>query len=81
MKIYSVGVTIYATVYVRGESAESAHETAGELRNLAVEVEGDDHNLFCGFEFNNPELPALSISPCVTIGDLEPVASVEEVAE
>ncbi|MNF08556.1 hypothetical protein D3C80_2090060 [compost metagenome] len=70
---------MHATVYVKADNAEAAHTKARELVNGSVEIVGDDRDLFCGLAFDNPCLPEMSLSPAITIGDLEGVESVESV--
>ncbi len=79
MKIYSVPIMIYATAYVKAESPDAAHEKAREMSNGTIEIIGDSRDLFCGLAFDNPCSPDMSLSPAVTIGDVEPLESVEEV--
>lgn len=78
MKLFSVPLTIYGTAYVKAENAEAAHARASEMKNSCVEIVGDNRDLFCGLAFNNPCLPDMSISPAITIGDMEDVSFVEE---
>lgn len=79
MKIFSVPITIYATAYLKAESAEAAHTKAREMTSGSVEIMGDSRDLFCGLAFDNPCLPDMSLSPAITIGDVEPIERVEEV--
>lgn len=79
MKVFSVPITIYATAYVKADSAAAAHSKAREMTNGAVEIMGDSRDLFCGLAFDNPCLPDMSLSPAITIGGVETIEHVEEV--
>ncbi|MBX8803291.1 hypothetical protein HBA92_21430 [Ochrobactrum sp. MR28] len=80
MKIFSVPITLYGTAYVKAETAEAAHARASVMTNGCVEIMGDNRDLFCGLAFDNPCLPDLSISPAITIGDVDGLEFVEEVS-
>lgn len=69
MTVYSVPITIYATAYVKADSEEAALANARELKNWSIEV--DPQGLFCGLAFDNPALPDMSLSPAMTIADVE----------
>lgn len=73
MNLYSMGVTIHATVYVKANSPGEALQNARCVQNACIEVkdiyEGDV--TISGLEFNDPDLPAVSLSPAMTVGDVE----------
>lgn len=75
MSTYSIPVTIYATVYVKAQSKDEAIALARKIENACIEVrEGfvTDALEVSGRDFDDAELPNVSLSPAMTIGDLDP---------
>ena len=66
--IYSIGVTIAATVYVRAASPEEALRKAKTIENDELIVEGSE--IISGLRLDDPNLPDVSISPAMTIGEV-----------
>ena len=68
-KIYSIEVRVYATMYIRAESAEQAEAIALEQNGAYIEL-AEDHDAeipISGKGFDNPDLPDVSISPMLTL--------------
>lgn len=66
MNLYSIPMTVYATAYIRAETPEAAMEIAEGLTDLSIEeVE------VSGLQFDDPDLPDISFSPAMTIGEPE----------
>lgn len=76
MKLFSIGLTVYATAYIRAENAEEARDKARQLRNLSIEVPPGKRGdvMISGLPFDHPDLPDLSVSPAMTTGEEEPEA-------
>jgi hypothetical protein len=72
-KLFSIGVTIYATAYIVAESEEEAQNIASHLPDSSGEMPtgyfGDDIEI-SGERFN-PDMPELSFSPAMTVGPVE----------
>lgn len=81
MKVFSVLITIYATAYVKADTEEQALERANELKDWSLEITEQGNAMFSGLAFSDPALPTISLSPAVTIADVEDDAFVEEVEE
>lgn len=67
MKIYSLGVTIYATAYIKASSEEEARQLVqDELLGNWIEVAEDE--LFCGKPYHDlfEDGPEVSLSPAMT---------------
>lgn len=73
MSVYSIGVVIHATAYVRAASERDAVRIARRLTNETLELAVGDYGdvAVSNLEFHDPRLPALSLSPAVTIGETE----------
>jgi hypothetical protein len=66
-KVYSADVLIYATVYIRADSPEEAKELySKEFRGQALELLTDDYQI-SNRQFDDPNLPDISLSPAMTI--------------
>lgn len=77
MKLFRVEMTIAATAYIRAESAEEAEQKAEALAHEVLEV--SDDNLISGLDFDDPDLPEVSLSPAMTIlGRSEPAEEAED---
>jgi hypothetical protein len=70
MKVFSIPVMIHATVYVRAENAGDALSQARDLVGGAVYA-GENED-FCGKDYSDSYLPDVSISPAMTVGELDP---------
>lgn len=77
MKLYSIPITVYATVYVRADNEDDAYSEACKLRDMPIEVTGDA--LISDLRFDDPDLPDVSISSAMTIADPDPV-NIEEIS-
>lgn len=82
MNLYSMGVTIHATVYVKANSPEEAMQNARCVQNACIEVKpgGGDVEI-SGLEFTDPDLPLVSLSPAMTVGDVETKLTYVELQE
>ena len=78
-KVFSVPVTIYATAYIIAENAESALEKSKKIsdrsiefpKNMTIGSFGSNDLILSGEEFDDPDLPEVSLSPVMTIGSPE----------
>lgn len=68
--VYAVDVVVYATAYIKAPTPEDALSIARTLKGRALEVVEND--LVCGLDFDDHRLPALSLSPAMTIYGPEP---------
>lgn len=70
MPVYSIDVKIYATAYIRAESAEEAQKVALSLADSSLDMPtgyiGDDLEI-SDEEYDSDELPDVSLSPAMTI--------------
>lgn len=68
MSIYSITVTVYATVYVRAGSPEEAKAKAAALENHALEIaDAGSEVAISGLKLSDPDLPDVSLSPAMTL--------------
>jgi hypothetical protein len=69
MNVYSIDVKIYATAYIRAETQEQALEIARELKDTALNFPDyvDSDPMISGRQYDDPDLPDLSLSPIMTI--------------
>jgi hypothetical protein len=80
MTMYRVEFTVHATAYIRADSKGEAMAKASNLSGVCMEdVSGE---LFCGLRLagpDSPDLPEVSLSPAMTIGqaDYEHMEEVE----
>jgi CO/xanthine dehydrogenase FAD-binding subunit len=70
MKIYSVPFVVYATAYVKANSIEEAVEKADALKDQELLANGNE---FWHKEIDHPDLPDVTLSPAMTIGDMDEV--------
>lgn len=70
MKVFSVPMIIHATAYIRAADADKAFAMASTLGEQTVNWE-DNSDIFSGKQFDDPNLPEMSISPAMTIGEPE----------
>ena len=69
MQLYIIDVTVHATAYIQANSAEDARSKAkAMLKDTSLEVDGDER--ISGARFDDPNLPEVSLSPAMTIGDI-----------
>lgn len=81
MKLYSIDVRVYATAYIRAESEEEARAKADALRGAFVFTDGSDPGVeISGLQYDDPELPEVSLSPAMTIHGADEGVAVEEVS-
>lgn len=77
MNLYSVDLELTATAYIKAESYSQAMEIAKEhLQNQSLELAEDPSTdpPITGRRYEDPKLPALSLSPAMTIvGSVNPV--------
>jgi hypothetical protein len=69
MNLYSIGVTLYATVYIKAEDEKEALQKATHwFQNESFEV-SDSQGKFSELTFDDPNLPEVSISPSLDAGE------------
>lgn len=74
MAVYSIDVRIYGTAYIKARSeaearkklAKAIKDDSGQL-HLADDAGGSEDLPVCGRQFDDPELPAVSLSPAMTV--------------
>lgn len=75
MPVYSIEVTIKATVYIKAFDRDEALEKArDQLPNATLEVRGSTHNSqveVTDKNFDDPELPEVSLLPSMIILPLD----------
>jgi hypothetical protein len=79
MPIYRIEVAIQATAYVRAEDAEQAQSLMAALDGETFELSRRDLQLtdelaVSGRQYDDPELPRISLSPAMTLRVEEPEA-------
>ena len=68
MPIYSIAVTIYGTAYIRADNPKDAFEKAASLENTLLEVsDAGSEVAISGAKLTDPALPAISLSPAMTV--------------
>jgi hypothetical protein len=68
MPIYSIAVTIYGTVYIRADNPQDAFVKAASLENALLEVsDAGSEVTISGAKLTDPALPAISLSPAMTV--------------
>lgn len=71
-RVYSCDITVYATAYIRATSKREADVLALGLTRKVIEVQPATHGRceieISGRGFTDPELPAVSLSPAMTLG-------------
>jgi hypothetical protein len=69
VKLYAQTVHVVATAYVKANSPQEAHKILeSQVYGTVLDADGTDCVQICGLPFNNPHLPAVSLSPAMTIG-------------
>lgn len=78
--IYRIDVKVWATAYIRADSAEEATEIAKGLKQQGLEVSdaGGDIEI-SGLQYDDPELPDVSLSPAMTCHGPEDGDTAEDV--
>lgn len=72
MKVYSLDVKVWATAYIKANNEEEALRKAKTLAGAYInEQDGIGEVEISGLSYNNPELPEISLSPAMTIGEIE----------
>jgi hypothetical protein len=79
MPVFRIEVTIQATAYVKAEDAEQAQTLLAEHDGDTMELSRRDVPLndelwISGRQYDDPELPAISLSPAMTLRVVEPEA-------
>jgi hypothetical protein len=80
MTVYSIGVIIHATMYIKAENPEEAYAKARDMRDTVLELAEDDTTSppISGKKYDDPDLPEISLSPAMTVADPEPMEFMEE---
>lgn len=80
-KLYRINIDICATAYIQASSPEAAATIAKGLTGGALELPqgmcGDVE--ISGKQFNNPDMPLVSLSPAMTIQGPRGIIEIEEV--
>lgn len=72
MKLYQADIPIWATAYIRANSLEEAKEKllqAAKDRSFEFEDDDDPDLPISGKRFDDPDLPDVSLSPAMSVGD------------
>jgi hypothetical protein len=79
MNVYSADILIHATVYVKAKDAAEATMIIAGLEGTCLTLsEQDDEELpISGLDYDNPDLPDVSLSPAMTVGAAELVDLVQ----
>lgn len=69
MRLYSIDVKVYATAYIKADNEKAALEIARYLKNDTFECGNplDSEVPVVGLDFDDPDLPEVSLSPVMTI--------------
>jgi hypothetical protein len=83
MNLYSINVRIYATAYIKADSEREARRIARELKGDVLQLrEDEDAELpISDRQYDDPDLPDVSLSPAMTIHGIdrgEPIELSEE---
>jgi hypothetical protein len=72
-KVYAIEVIVAATAYIRANTEEEAREKVRSLSGNYFEVQPQDGDVCInGAQYDDPELPNVSLSPAMTILEIEP---------
>ncbi|MBI1202636.1 MAG: hypothetical protein GC182_09015 [Rhodopseudomonas sp.] len=68
MNIYRVDMRVCATAYIKANSPEQARRIACGLKGKSPDIADSEGEVaVSGLSFDNPNLPAVSLSPAMTI--------------
>lgn len=83
MPLYSADVPMFATVYVKAKNAAEAQRKIAALRETGFEMSEDEEAEvpITGKDYADPDLPDISLSPCVSFGRVPQKASLQVAAE
>jgi hypothetical protein len=84
MKIYSVDIPVWASVYIKAENEEEAKQKLLTVAGLCInEHDGESEVEVSNLRFDDPDLPEISLSPAMTIAPLDQIAKcqINEVEE
>jgi hypothetical protein len=76
MKVYRVEFIVHATAYIKADCQEAVIAKVLDLHNMCLDMEHEPW-IFSGRQFNDPELPAVSFSPVMTVGTAD-LSTIEE---
>ena len=79
MKLWSIDIQICATAYIKAESPKEAMEIAKGLKDsnpIILNSEGDVE--VSGLDYDDPDLPNVSLSPAMTIHGVWPRCKPDE---
>lgn len=78
MPLYQVEMQVCATAYIKAKNAVEAREIADGLKYSSPSIldSGGDVEV-CGRQFDDPDLPDVSLSPAMTIHGVWPGAEIE----
>lgn len=76
MPVYRIEIVVGATAYVRADSAEDASAMLAALDGDGIELSRrdmvvSDQVSISGRQYDDPELPAISLSPAMTLHTLD----------
>lgn len=78
-RLYRIDVILYATAYIKASSAKEARAIAREkLEGNAMTISEEDTGFISNEPYDSEDLPDVSLSPAVTIGETTGVASCVE---
>jgi len=67
--LYSIDIKLYATAYIKADTEKEALKIARSLKMDGIELR-EDHDAempISGQQFDDPDLPDISLSPAMTI--------------
>lgn len=80
--LYLVNIDIVATAYIKATSEKEARALAFQLSDVDIEIpEGDWGVEVSGRCFGDPDLPAVSLSPAMTLlgpGDIDSLERIDD---
>jgi hypothetical protein len=84
MPVYRIDVQIAGTAYIKADSEAEAAEKAKTLNDTTlmlqnVLAEGENEVPISGRQFNDPDLPEISLSPAMSCHGVWPGATLEDV--
>ena len=77
-KLWRVPLMLNATLYVKADTPEQALELANKIDTASFEFDGD---IISDLPFDDPNLPQISLSPCMTGERIDPDVEPEEVED
>lgn len=83
MNVYSIDIQLAGTVYVKADSEDEALALAQKRMDVddsgfGIAIEVDSDPMISGLQYDDPDLPEVSISPAMTVRGVTPLVELVE---